>query len=101
MAQSSFNPKARWDRDIPISQRSNQELNEKIQVLAWFKNGKIFPRGFLWNNKEYKVECVTYHWQERIGNAMISYICVSTDSGVYQISFNPESLSWRLDKTIE
>jgi hypothetical protein len=61
MNQNSFSPKARWDRFEPESSGFNPDvLNERIEVLAFFKNARIFPRSFIWNHKEYLIENITY-----------------------------------------
>jgi len=103
MKQQGFNPKARWDRHIPETESYDnpQELNEKIEVLAWFKNAKIHPRMFIWEGKIYKIKKVTYNWQERLGQELISYFSVSAGFDLYQISFNSTSHSWKMDKVIE
>ncbi len=103
MNQQGFNPKARWDRHIPETDNDGhqEELNERINVLAWFQNGKIYPRLFLWNNKKYRIRNITYNWQERRGQELISLFSVSTDFDLYQISFNNTSFSWEIDKVIE
>jgi hypothetical protein len=102
MRPAGFSPKARWDRRIPQDSRSNpEELNEKIEVLALFRSGRVFPRIFFWKHKTYKIRNITYNWQERRGEVMLHYFSVSTGSDLYQISFNNTSLSWRLDKIIE
>ena len=102
MKQSGFNPQARWDRHIPEtdSQSDPQELNEPIAVLAWFKNGKIQPRLFVWKNKKYKVKKVNYNWQERRGRETLSLFSVNTGSDLFQISFNNFTYSWHLDRLI-
>lgn len=100
MNRPGFSPKARWDRPLPAEETNPEEINEKIEVLAWFKNGQIQPKGFVWKDKKYKVERLTYHWQARCGSALISYFSVNTDSGLYQISFNNTSLSWQIDKAL-
>lgn len=101
MNQSGFNPKARWDRHIPQDNHSNPEfLNEKIQVLAFFSSGKIYPRMFIWNNKIYKIKSITYNWQERQGGETINYFSVSTGPDLYQISLNNKTCGWRIDKII-
>lgn len=99
---AGFNPKARWDRHIPEQNQPTQEqnLNEKIQVLAWFRSGKITPCKFIWNNKEYPIKQVTYSWQERSGNEIITYFSISTGPDLYQISFNNIHFSWRLNKVL-
>ena len=104
MQHSGFNPKARWDRHIPENPQSRQEepeVNERIEVLTRFKGGRCLPFCFIWKNKEYAVKEITYHWQERHGQALISYFSVATDANLYQISFNNTTFSWRLDKIIE
>ncbi len=100
---SNFNPKARWDRRLPATEEIEQggPARERIDVLAWCKNGSILPRMFIWGNKKYRIKKVTYTWRERQGQETISYFSVDTGTGLYQISFNSVSLGWRLDKIIE
>jgi hypothetical protein len=101
--QQGFNPKARWDRHIPEtdSDAPPEELNSRIQVLAWFQSGKIQPRLFVWNNKRYRIKNINYNWQERRGRELINLFSVSTGFDSYQISFNNTNFSWCLDKIIE
>lgn len=102
--RSSFNPHSRWDRHIPQTGQetiNTDELDERIEVLALFKNGAIYPRSFLWKNKKYSVEKITYNWQERSGKERISYFSVSTGADLYQISFNNTSYAWRMNKIIK
>ena len=102
MKHFGFNPQARWDRHIPETDSSPalERYDEPIEVVASFKNGSIHPRCFIWNQKEYSVERTTYHWQERQGQSLICYFSVSCQEGLYQISFNNSSFTWRLDKII-
>jgi hypothetical protein len=103
MGTSGFNPKARWDRHIPQDSDESfdpAQINEKIQVLAFFKDALIYPRSFTWNNKDYLITKITYNWQERQGQEMIHYFSVSSGIELYQISFNNTTLSWRINKII-
>lgn len=101
MNQNSFSPKARWDRFEPDKIGFDPEiLNERIDVLAYFKHAKIFPRIFTWNNKEYHVEAITYNWQEHLGQALINYFSVNCAGQMYQISFNNTTFRWQIDKII-
>ena len=103
MNQNSFNPKARWDRfepDKPAGGFNPDDLAERIEVLAYFKNAKIYPKTFLWNNKEYKIDSITYNWQERLGQALVNYFSVSCAGSMYQISFNNSTFRWQIDKII-
>ncbi len=102
--KQTFNPKARWDRNIPRQENNPEEncgsLDEKIDALVWFKNGKIFPRIFTWKQKKYKIKNISYTWQERRGQELITYFSVNTGIDLYQISFNNTIFSWRIDKVI-
>ncbi len=96
-----FNPQARWDRSLPIN-KSNNSLDESIEVLTFFQYGKILPRYFQWKKKGYKIRGINYYWHERNGHQMINYFSVNTSSGdIYQISFNNKTYIWKIEKIIE
>lgn len=102
MNQNSFSPKARWDRFEPDKTGFNPDLlNERIQVLAFFKNARIFPQNFTWNNKEYPIQKITYNWQERFGQALVNYFSVISAGQMYQISFDNSTFRWQIDKIIQ
>ncbi len=101
MHQNSFNPKARWDRFEPDKEALHPDvLNEQIDVLAYFKHSRIFPKSFTWNNREYPVERITYNWQERFGQALVNYFSVFCANQLYQISFNNSTFRWQIDKIL-
>ncbi len=104
MKQSGFNPHARWDRNTPETNNpadiDSLELNEKIEVLAWFKNTKILPKIFIWKNKDYAIDSINYYWQERLGNETINHFSVQSGPNAYQLSFNNTSYCWQIDKII-
>ncbi|MFH1191235.1 MAG: hypothetical protein V1670_03455 [Candidatus Omnitrophota bacterium] len=101
MNQNSFSPKARWDRFEPDKAGFNPDvLNERIEVLAYFKHAKIFPKSFTWKNKEYPIQTITYNWQERLGQALVNYFSVLCADQMYQISFNNSTFRWQIDKII-
>lgn len=110
MTISGFNPKARWDRHppgggqvIPETEDSVNPgiLDEKIEVLAYFKNSGIFPRAFIRNNKVHRIRKITYNWQERRGREVINFFSVDTGTFLYQISFNNTTYRWQIDRIIE
>lgn len=94
-----FNPRARWDRRLPYD--NGNCLDEKIWVWALFKAGKVLPKAFFWNNRLYRIKNITYNWQARQGQDLISYFSVDTETGIYQISFSGRNLHWRLNKIIK
>ncbi|MBM3252617.1 MAG: hypothetical protein FJZ11_07575 [Candidatus Omnitrophica bacterium] len=93
-----FNPRARWDRELPNS--SNDLLNEIISVSVFFEKGKIIPQSFVWRKNLYQIKQITYFWQERQGSELVSFFSVDTGTDIYQLSFNNNSFGWRLDKII-
>jgi len=93
-----FNPKARWDRQLP--QNGSDSLNEKVSVYAFFDKGKIIPQSFIWKNNLCEIKQITYFWQERQGRELISFFSVDTGCDIYQLSFNNATFGWRLDKII-
>ncbi len=103
MTISGFNPKARWDRHVPETEESIDpgELDEKIEVLAYFKGSTIFPRAFIRNNKVHRIRKITYNWQERRGREVLNFFSVDTGTCLYQISFNNTTYRWQIDKIIE
>ena len=102
MRQNSFSPKARWDRFEPDKAGFDPEaVDEKIEVLAYFKQARIYPKSFLWKDKEYKIDAITYNWQERSGQAMVNYFSVNCSGQMYQISFNNTTFRWQIDKLIQ
>jgi hypothetical protein len=102
MNQNSFSPKARWDRFEPDKTGFNPDaLDERIDVLAYFKQARIFPKSFTWKDKEYTIETITYNWQERLGQALVNYFSVSCSGQIYQISFNNSTFHWQIDKIIQ
>ncbi|MFA4888210.1 MAG: hypothetical protein WC628_01365 [Candidatus Omnitrophota bacterium] len=102
MYQAGFNPKARWDRNLPEASDDNNpaDLNEKIEVFAWFKTGKAYPKAFIWKGKLYRVDNITYNWQERCGSQILNHFTLTCGDNLYQISFNNTSLGWRFNKII-
>jgi len=92
-----FNPQARWDRQMPSSQKSGF-LNDSIAVSVLFDKGKMLPRFFTWHNRLIKIKRITYSWQEKNGQERINRFCVDTGCEICQISFNDKTLIWKLDK---
>ena len=104
MQPYSFSPKARWDQPLHGNKQPQEPediAEQRIDVLALFQNARIYPRAFIWNRVTYRIKTITYHWQERRGQAIICCFSVSTGADLYQISFNNTSFGWRMDKVIE
>ncbi|MDP8259653.1 MAG: hypothetical protein P9L96_01405 [Candidatus Gygaella obscura] len=88
---------ARWDRQLPSEGSS---FNEKISVSAIFTNGKIKPRYFIWKDRLIKIKRINYYWQEAKGSDKINLFSVNAGIDNYQISFNPNTFNWYLERII-
>jgi hypothetical protein len=73
-----------------------QEINESIQVITSFADGKIKPLKFLWQGREFLVSKVnlTYHHFE--GRVKIYYFAVSDSANYFKLRFNSDNLNWTL-----
>jgi len=95
-----FNPQARWDRNLPQEDSQKELLDESIAVNCLFANGRAMPRYFIWRDRLYKVKRINFLWQERQGRVVLSYFSLGTNSGIYQISFSNNTLSWKMNRII-
>lgn len=73
-------------------------VNEKINVLAVFKNGVIIPYVFSWQNKKRKVEKINLRYQERIGSSVNYYFAIESGGFVGKLSYNDQSMIWVLEE---
>lgn len=106
MRPNNFNPRARWDNNIPNSEKYHSEenpeiLNKVISVTALFKEGRIYPLSFILDDKEYPIAQITYNWQERRGREIINHFSVLCAENIYHLTFNNTSFGWRLIRIID
>ena len=73
------------------------QVDEKVNVGAVFKNGRVFPRWFLHRDQKVSVETITYSWQERKGDSIYYHYAVSDGENLYDLSFHPGDLVWILE----
>ncbi len=76
-----------------------EQINDPIEVISSFKEGKIRPLKFLWKGREFLVSKInlTYHHFE--GRVKIYYFAVSDSANYFKIQFNSDSLNWTLLET--
>ena len=74
------------------------QLNEKITVLAKFKNGVVTPLLFKFQNRTYKIESADLKYQYREGNVDFYSYSVSSQGNSYKITYNARELTWRLEE---
>jgi len=74
-------------------------INRKVQVVALFQNGKIIPKIFKWQSRDYKVHEISLYYTERDGKSINHYFGILTSDGnVFKLSFNNLSLIWILQE---
>lgn len=71
-------------------------IGENINVLASFTGG-IRPVKFKWSGRLITVREVTYAWKSREGQARVHHFSVTDGASLYELSFNAQSLVWKLE----
>ncbi|MFQ5646927.1 MAG: hypothetical protein ACE5GM_08365 [bacterium] len=73
------------------------EVKELVEVGAIFANkAKMKPVWFKWKHLPYKITKVLYTWSDRKGRTVSDHYSVTDDMNVYHLSYNKETLQWRL-----
>lgn len=76
-------------------------IDEPISVGVVFSSGKINPKFFVWKEKRYAVEKITFLWDSKVGSAQVFHFAAINNGSVYEISYNLQTSKWRLDKIHE
>lgn len=75
-----------------------QEIGEKLNVLAIFKNGTVFPHSFSWWGKKYKIDKVNLSYQEREGKSINYYFAIEAGGLVAKLKYNNTLLLWTIEE---
>ena len=86
---------------------THQRLCENVKVYAIYKetgdrqfpHDKLRPVMFIWRNREYRVQDVTYVWRETLGQAEVYHFTVSDGANVFELSYNAKALDWTITGT--
>jgi len=60
--------------------------------------GHVRPKAFLWGGKKYKIEKINLVFRKRRGDSYDVCFAVSDSANAFVLSYNPESLEWRLEE---
>lgn len=93
--------KAEPDREDTVT---HHRLNENVKVYAIYKetgdrqfpHDRLRPVMFIWRNREYRVQDVTYVWREAQGQAEVYHFTVSDGANVFELSYNAKALDWTI-----
>ena len=90
---------------------THHRLSENVKVYAIygdslhtgpvsrFPHDKLRPIMFIWRNREYRVQDVTYVWRETQGQAEVYHFTVSDGASVFELSYNAKALDWTITGT--
>jgi hypothetical protein len=77
----------------------DQEIDQPIDVIALFQEGKIIPVRLRWNERVIKIVRVTGTWKTSKGRSTIRHFAVvDKDSQFCQLSYRERTSEWFLDK---
>ncbi|MFW6134641.1 MAG: hypothetical protein ACOC5R_03610 [Elusimicrobiota bacterium] len=74
------------------------EINEPVKAGVVFDKSKIRLRWFIWNNKKYNIKKITYNWIDTEQDLKLFCFSAWDGKNLYELSFNPKFLTWRLEK---
>jgi hypothetical protein len=86
---------------------THHRLSESVKVYALydetddrrFPHDKLRPVMFIWRNREYRVQDITYVWREIQGQAEVYHFAVSDGTNVFELSYNAKALDWMITGT--
>jgi len=74
-----------------------ESLNDPVDVLGAYTDGKIEPLRFRWRGEVVRVSKVTGRWSRREGQALLRFFAVegpAADS--YELCYDPRGPRWSL-----
>jgi predicted transcriptional regulator len=73
-------------------------IGKTVTVLAAFDPSyRLKPLRFRWSGRFIKVEEITYIWKSKEGNRIIYHFSLTDGNALYELSFDNESLIWKLE----
>ena len=72
-------------------------VHQPIRVGAVFRQGTVVPCWFLYRGRKIPVREITYTWTEREGGSVFLHFSVSDGVNLYELSFQPERLAWKIE----
>ncbi|HNS33479.1 MAG TPA: hypothetical protein PKN36_11005 [bacterium] len=75
-----------------------EDILEQVEVGAVFGKNRIKPRWFIWKNRKYPVEKISYIWHDTNGDELVYYFSVVASANLYELSFYTRKLKWMLDR---
>lgn len=74
------------------------EVGERIFVIAAFgRSIRLKPLRFRWSDRQVDIKDVTYEWTTSEGTSRLLHFSVTDGNTLYELSFNTNSILWRLE----
>ncbi|MFH0881560.1 MAG: hypothetical protein V2A56_01100 [bacterium] len=74
-----------------------EDIGDRIEMIALFRDGRIRPLKFRWRNRVHKVERVNGEWATDQGQTRLYHYSVMTSGpDVYELTYNSDSRGWVL-----
>lgn len=75
-----------------------EKVQEPVEVLGKFLEGKIQPLRFRWRGRVFTVSEVTGTWIKRVGEHRVHYFSVGVGSrDSYELSYEARTARWTLE----
>jgi hypothetical protein len=75
-----------------------EKVQEPIEVLSRFVEGKVHPVRFRWRGRVFTVSRIASAWQQREGDRREHFFSVGAGSREqYELSYRPETSQWTLE----
>ncbi len=76
-----------------------ESLNDTVDVLTVFVDGKVRPLRFRWQGRVVRVRRVSGEWSRREGQALLRYYAVeSVSRETFELCFDPRGPRWILSR---
>jgi hypothetical protein len=75
-----------------------EPIHEAISVIGVYKNRKFIPRKFLWLDKEYQVDIITFFADIRDGSVRKRQYSVVSKGTSYRLLFDRAEETWMLEE---
>ncbi len=76
-------------------------INEPVEVFVDFTPEGPVPIAFSWKHREYAIDSVDFAHASHTGSDKLYHFAVTAKNETYKITFNPNTVSWKLDEIYE
>lgn len=68
-----------------------------VRIAVLFEPGKkARPVWFELGHRQHRLQPVSYHWQDRVGERQLLHYAVSDGEALYELVFDPADQSWTI-----